>query len=254
MGDELRYNGLPTIEEADKRAKEHPNALPALIEVINSHQVQDKFGIRLLHRHFTLEPNEIALYQKIADVRGHDILVLSPQSHDYQPRQPINFLHEGTLVAYEHTIEPSLANKPALADFPEFVQAYEQALVSQGVEKIYGLTILPKDEWKDTQELVVKGRRVTITVPNSIVDTPGGVPIIDATWKSGQELGANQPVAVSLDPGCHRGDDAHCTGCGGVCGPDCCSPCGCPAPSGRLMDEIVVEILQRLGLIVSGEH
>ena len=294
MSDHICYNELPTIDEADERAKQHPDALPALVEVINRHRVQDIFGIRLLHRHFSLKPNEIALFQKMPDVCGHDILVLSPHSRDYQPRQPINFhLREGKLVPYEYTIEPSRAKNPNLADFPEFIQAYEQAIVGQGVENIYGLTILPEDEWRDTQELVAHGHRVTVTVPMSIVDAPDapeGVPMIDATWKSGPGLGANHPVALS--PGCARGVRRHCSGCisgstpsAGAAGQgedsSCeCScagsrDCGCKCEPGkicrcrmgepcrcleavhssrRLIDDIIIEVLRQLELFTSGEH
>jgi hypothetical protein len=214
MSDHDRYNQLPSPETANENAEKFPEALPALLNVIGKHQLQSVFGVRLLHRHFRLnDKGEIAVFQNMTNVVGEDVLVLSPQQYDDPLSRPAarNFhFHEGRLVPYEYTTEQPRAENEDLAQYQSFVDDYVRALEEQGVKHVYGLTVLPTEDWTETQEVVAPddAQRFTAAIHKEIVNAPNEVGVSDATWKAGQDI---NPVAVG--PGCVHLDGIHCSSC-----------------------------------------
>jgi hypothetical protein len=64
-----QYNALPTVDIAGKKAEPLNSARQSLCTLIANHGLQKKFGVCLVHHHFTMKDNEVPVFRQI-EVEG----------------------------------------------------------------------------------------------------------------------------------------------------------------------------------------
>jgi hypothetical protein len=124
-----RYNQLPEVEENDQTMKSNPLAelfLKEIAEVIKQYGLEDYIGLRLLHKHFKIESNEV-LVEEYREIEGIPSLVTSAQDiHEAIAKKSVPaswmFTEEGLLV-FETSTDKEVHNGVALLlNNPEFIE------------------------------------------------------------------------------------------------------------------------------------
>lgn len=123
--------------------------------LFRKHQVQNIFGIQLLHQHFLLEDDE-----HLTDVNGtstpwKSTTGIEPSSwaiDSTDKPKPLEFHvpHEGTPV-------------PNWTVLQDFLKAFVQLLDSLGIRKLYGLALYPGDGFPGRVEMTIGRCNVNLT-------------------------------------------------------------------------------------------
>ena len=72
------YNALPTVNDADEKATSLTNVREALMDVILRYQLGESFGVRLLHRHFDMEENEVPVFRSLTVPDVAEAIIMGP--------------------------------------------------------------------------------------------------------------------------------------------------------------------------------
>ena len=118
----------------------HLNARATLLGIIATHGLAGTFSLRLIHKHFTIFPGQIMVYDKIEyTVDKNPFLLCSPRT--LQP--DAGGLHfkaapGGDMIAYELTREPGAD----LSAHKDFVAEFASKTPELGVQDVFALTAL----------------------------------------------------------------------------------------------------------------
>jgi hypothetical protein len=153
-----RYNQLPEVEDNDKTMKSNPLAelfLKEISEIIKQYGLEDYIGLRLLHKHFKIESNEV-LVEEYREIEGIPSLVTSAQDiHDAIAKKSIPaswmFTEEGLLV-FETSTDKEVHNGVALLlKHPEFIEKVSKLINNYQMNNIFALAVLKREALGQTK-------------------------------------------------------------------------------------------------------
>ncbi|KAE9396558.1 hypothetical protein BT96DRAFT_1021267 [Gymnopus androsaceus JB14] len=161
------------------------NTRNALCDLIDDHNLTDRLAIRLVHKHFDLEENELAVFQSINvdDVALGPVVTLSPLSAsnitEYIGK---HFLFNGdTLVAYEW-IANNVGDGVDLSKYPEFTSAFIETLVAGNATEIFGLATISDYDKVLLSEFEIPHLRTTVMVSECLLSPDADTSVIDTNW------------------------------------------------------------------------
>lgn len=141
------YNDLPDIMEADKQLRllGRESIVETLCNVILKFRLQDRIGIRLLHRHSVIDDNESMVERDEFDSSGRPCLAtrVEPQSSARTALANTWRIHSGKLHAYEYSSPESL-NSPTARIDAEFITEFEKVTTQNSVTRLLGLCLIDK--------------------------------------------------------------------------------------------------------------
>ena len=222
------YNSLPFIQDASDVPRDHAQDLVELERLMEHHRIPEGVFIRLVHKHYEINADEVVVFQKVAVPNypdGHSCRVMSPisiisghqdglradiveQGKESEQRmtkhkdnllqslQGIHYHYDAAsqvLQAYEYGdssfIVPDMsAHQAFLAEFCNFVS-------ERGLERKFGLKLDSSQELgvMEGNEFELEGQRSTITFYDSLPLLPwatGNVVVSD--WRP--------PSCISAEP------------------------------------------------------
>jgi hypothetical protein len=132
------YNNLPHIADASQVPIDHSVDLQELRSLLVKHNVPNHVCIRLVHKHFDVNPGEIMMIKSL-DIpnRGH-LSVLRPQEAAANAATyGIHYMvdNDGQLRPYEYSTSPV----PDLSPLKSFLAEFCQAVLQRGLQKKLGL-------------------------------------------------------------------------------------------------------------------
>ncbi|KZT33424.1 hypothetical protein SISSUDRAFT_1027656 [Sistotremastrum suecicum HHB10207 ss-3] len=164
----LEYNNLPTVEVAHDASRPLEAVRAALCDLILKYGLQDVFMVRLVHKHFDMHPGEVPVFRPV-EVHGVcTAILMGPLSIENQASfSGVNYAisSTGQLAPYEYTSEVSLG---APENYPDFVKAFEAALISGGASRVFGLGVKSARGEDVYTEFELGEYRSTIMVPKAI--------------------------------------------------------------------------------------
>jgi hypothetical protein len=143
-----RFNDLLSIEIADQQRKSSNSlerALQLLGPIFARHEMQNTWGLSLLHNHWTVEDGELPI-QDITEDQSPRVLETLPRTatfeKDFWPS--IFAVSDGrTLQPLEFTSDESVREANRILDRkPDFKKAICDTLVDNGLLHVYGLAVL----------------------------------------------------------------------------------------------------------------
>ena len=177
------YNSLPLVEHAAVAAESMVSLRAELSAIITKHGLADVFAIRLIHKHFDMEPGEVAAFRNIPVPGICDAIVMGPlkQSHNVRLLGK-NFVvsPQGKLVAYEFTTSVSAGGHVSL--FPEFVEEFAKLVSETGVANTFSLSWEPSAKDEHYTEFEWPEKRSTIMVPTRFFPADGSEQVILTNW------------------------------------------------------------------------
>jgi len=170
------YNNLPTVTEADSASEGLDAVKKRLLDIVTRHGLSDKFGVRLIHKHFDMNDGEIPVFRDI-DVQGICIAIFMGPVRDNSlgPVFGQNFLldSEGAIVPFEYTTSPC----EAPSEYPGFVEELAHELLVSNAAKVLGLCTSAKRSESYT-EFELPSLRSTIMIPTRLMPVNGDVNIV----------------------------------------------------------------------------
>jgi len=174
------YNNLPTVGEAHISAEGLTSVKQRLIDIVTRHGLADKFGIRLIHKHFDMNDGEVPVFRDI-DVQGVcTAIFMGPvRDNNLGPVFGKNFLldREGAVVPFEYTTSPC----EAPSEYPGFVEEVAHELLMSNAAKHLGLCIHPKGSEEYT-EFELPELRSTVMIPERLMPTDYGDAPLVTNW------------------------------------------------------------------------
>lgn len=153
------YNSLLTPLDADSSSEGLDPVKQRLLDIVTRHGLADKFGVRLIHKHFDLNNGEIPVFRTI-DVQGICTAIFMGPVRDNSlgPVFGKNFLldPDGAIVPFEYTTSPC----EAPSEYPGFVEEFAQELLVSNAGKVLGLCTHPKGPEPYTEFELPELRRV----------------------------------------------------------------------------------------------
>lgn len=186
------YNSLPSIMDAGTNLKPADISLltTTIGQVFVKHEVQNLFGITLLHNHFSLDENEIlvnigsvavpwkttSLAGQLRDVKG------SAWRFTEQGVAPYEFAYDVTVL-------------PDVSDFQPFLSELRVLLDRLGLTEKLGICAFRGQDLDSTTQVEFTQGRANITLPFDIAPEDGPNRSIEAVWQ----------FDFSLESGTERG-------------------------------------------------
>lgn len=150
------YNSLPSVEQANA-ALEAINRTEVLLElcrIIAKHNLQDAFGIRLLHKHNDIESHQIMVEIEEVTTEGKTCLATAPRTNvphafatanswklapgSIQEWQPLEYSTDAVVTACASTVATS----------HNFFQEFKAMLEKQNVVDILGPCVVDREFYK----------------------------------------------------------------------------------------------------------
>lgn len=143
-----RFNGLPSIEEADAEMRAHNRlgvALSVLEPIFRRHEMCETWGISLLHNHWSVEDGELP----ITDLSKMD----TPKEYELRPRAAFPKTFHPSILAVKEGVDSLLEPLEFIADEgarhaveqlnskPEFVREFCEALTTHDLTSTFGLGV-----------------------------------------------------------------------------------------------------------------
>jgi hypothetical protein len=158
--DETSYNNLASVDEADEIVRNNQAGdslrdrfLKEAAKVVCSHNMQDRFGVALLHKHYPCSPGE-RIVEEREMVLGHDALVTRPHPgaarEDVSPViwkivgdefRPLAFSVD--TLARQLLVEEEVP-EAFLADFADVTKRLQ-------AEELFGLSVVDRDLFNRAQ-------------------------------------------------------------------------------------------------------
>lgn len=179
------YNLLPDDEDQPEVQQDHLRELASLFKRFN---VQDKFGMHLIHGHFQLDDGNVMLGNALTSVRGcwtkpTNITDINPSDiHGHIFRLTSN----GEMQAYEYREGP-IANLDGVD--PTFFKELVQYLQANDLGNLLGLQVLDQDAPEIMCEFVLKDNG---TVMLDARDVKGWTPFRTTGFALNSKLGRTE--------------------------------------------------------------
>ena len=174
------YNSLPSIADAGTSMKPEDIALftSTIGQVFVKHEVQNLFGIILLHNHFSLDADEMlvnigsvavpwktsSLATKLRDVRG----------------SAWRFTEQG-VAPYEFAYD--VASRPDVSGFQPFLSELRVLLDRLGLTGKLGICAVTREDEDATTQVEFTQGRANITLPFDIAPRDGPDRSVEAVWQ-----------------------------------------------------------------------
>lgn len=155
------FNNLPKLREAgeDFNAKDGNDLVTRFRDLFLQHKMERVFGLRLLHRHFDLFPNE-----RLVEYRGTSVPWSDPDTIASPNIRPSNWVlaEDGNFQPYEflYSTDNATSFDSTSLESPEcrhFIDAVKDLLYETNATNIFGLCSYPGDDHKATLE-ITEGR------------------------------------------------------------------------------------------------
>jgi hypothetical protein len=154
-----------------------------LKQLLIQHQLNDKLGISLCHRHFDLRPDEILVeHGGVATAWASDAESRYAKIGSILPLSWV--VWEGKLRPYEFYFSHDTSEEPFEIP-PNFLEAFDSALRGKGLNHLLGLRLLRTNgEGLPTKTVELKERHATFSIPwtSAKLDSGGDIKFIRAMW------------------------------------------------------------------------
>jgi hypothetical protein len=178
------FNRLPSLDTADQQfnAKEARQYLEGPIrQTFLDFDVQNKYGLALLHRHFALEGNKrLVDYHNTATAWevDDDFSAVSPKYNGLVVPRAYLF-EDNDIIPYEFSFVPATTDVPVSIDADsKFFHALNQTLTNLGLEKLFGVRDLSDSD--DSFMVEITEGDANIMLPRS--DSMGPDDVMEALW------------------------------------------------------------------------
>ena len=169
------FNSLPDIKQSDHTFKKRctPEVLSDICQIFRTHQVQDLFGLALVHQHFEIQQNE-----KLVTFGNVAVPIIS--SPDDLSVAASRWAFSGNkLIPYEFTAG---AENIDVDNHVAFLDKISQALHSSGLADNLGLCSAGSIAGKDSEPTMeFTSGRANVTLPFDRNPLEGDS--VDAAWK-----------------------------------------------------------------------
>ncbi|KAL5494886.1 hypothetical protein ACEPAI_348 [Sanghuangporus weigelae] len=177
------YNSLPVVSEADKMAKGLDAVRVKLFEIIEKHKLTEILSVRLIHKHFDMQPGEVATFQTVTIPGICGAVMMGP----IKPNASTQLLGKnfavdanGNWVAYELTTDESTGGDVSL--YPAFAKEAAEYLVNAAGRTVFGLSWEPIKEDIHLTEFEIPDKRSTIMVPSELFPADSTDVVIQTNW------------------------------------------------------------------------
>ena len=178
------YNTLPTVEFADEHAESLPFVRQELYNLLQEYQLQNIFGVRLVHKHFDMHEDELPVFSRIPVAGVAPVIIMRPlPSSNVNQYTPKNFLvHDGNLVPYEFSTSTSAID---ITEHKPFIDQVIRVITEAKANHIFGLVAFPDEDSDDAlSEFELPEIRTTVMVPQSLLPSVGITKNIPTNWKA----------------------------------------------------------------------
>jgi hypothetical protein len=206
------YNILPTVDVADEHAECLSSVRQELCSLLQEYQLQNVFGVRLVHKHFDMLENELPVFSRIPVAGVTPVIIMGPlpSSNLYQ-YTPKNFLvNDGNLVPYEFSTSTSRID---ITQYKPFVDRAIKVITENNASHIFGLVAFPDEDSDNAlSEFELPELRTTVMVPPSLLPSTGVTKEIATNWMAPRRSGPTAIVAAycGARSGSHTRVSAYC--------------------------------------------
>ncbi len=149
VGSSTAYNRLHGIFQSNEEfiTLDQDAVLNELANVVLKHQLEDKFGIRLLHKHNEIAEDELMLEQTERGQRGATLTTIARfRASVLGECYPNSWKLEGkTFVPLEFSLDPRVGQVGEAAKVGAFFQEFGECLRSLGVSKLLGPCVVDRE-------------------------------------------------------------------------------------------------------------
>jgi hypothetical protein len=144
-----RYNKLPEVEVNNEIKKANPLAelfIKDIAEAITKYGLQNYIGLRLIHKHFKIEANQI-MVEEYEEIEGIPSFVTSAKNLEDAiaiksiPASWI-FTEQGPIVFETSTDKEVPDGAALLLKNPEFIEEFKKLINSYKLNEIFALAVL----------------------------------------------------------------------------------------------------------------
>ncbi|CAD6447778.1 e4d5ba55-7e96-4408-bfa6-a455d9d763fb [Sclerotinia trifoliorum] len=169
--DTIRYNKLPSLEEANSRRQaEHINNVieGPLRDIFIKYGVQNTFTLYLQHRHHQVHENEavVKVHSTAHLMNDEEIKDIEEMGNKIVPTTWMS----DNLLPMEFAVAPASADTPIFP--PDFIAELTNVLASNSCEGLFGIDTLGVDDWT---ELSIGN--ASVVVPSNGTDRENYIPV-----------------------------------------------------------------------------
>jgi hypothetical protein len=203
------YNSLNYVGRVSKAHIEQSDALLALQSLLVSYNVPAGVAIRLVHKHYDLEENEMMVHNLYQTPKGAVKVMRPVKVLDGLKFIPIFFFvdDDQSLQPYEYTTDE--VELPNLAELQPFLDDFSRTALDFNVQRIFGLKLMRETSASGSStEFEFPEKRSTITIPEGMP-----MPAVGADWDTVMTQWAPSPAGPRINSyGCSH--TSVCTHCG----------------------------------------
>ena len=187
------YNELPHISSVTDAVDQHQEARDKLLQLIFAHKANHIFSVRLIHKHFDVPEDHVMVYETFESPSHPTFQIFGARSNHVTALRGKHFLavRGETMKAFEYTSDPL----PDVSQYAKFINAFSDAVLELGLERIFGLTVRSADV-REYNEIELPDFQATVLVQSSDwlsggiatdwmnvikAEGVGGVPIYEAS-------------------------------------------------------------------------
>ena len=191
------YNSLPSIANAGTDLKPADIALltSTIGQVFVKHEVQNLFGIILLHNHFSLDADEMLVNIGSMAVPWKTSS-LATQLHDVRG-SAWRFTEQG-VAPYELAYD--IASRPDIGSFQPFLSEMGALLDRLGLTGKLGICAFTREDQAATTQVEFTQGRANITLPFDIAPQDGPDRSIEAVWQFDLPPGSGTGIPCKTVP------------------------------------------------------
>ncbi|KAH7173271.1 uncharacterized protein B0J16DRAFT_375931 [Fusarium flagelliforme] len=161
------YNSLPHISEVFEVPKTHASDLTDLRALLFKHGVPSSVSIRLIHKHFTVNHDEVMAFKRVCAAPFDEVVVMRPEQISLdRPLHGLNYFVDsgGMLQAYEYTTDETVDMKP----YSSFLTEFCAVITQKGLQAKFGLKLSAKEDMIAATEFEYPHLRSTIIIPEGL--------------------------------------------------------------------------------------
>ncbi|ESK87269.1 hypothetical protein Moror_5780 [Moniliophthora roreri MCA 2997] len=181
-----QYNCLPLVTEAHRLAEGQAAARLRLCAIVAKYNLSNKFGVRLIHKHFDMQSDEVPVFRDVNIEGICSAIFMGPMKPDAKTVLcGKNFLVDksGRLVPYEFTTTPT--DDPA--SYQEFVGEFTREVHNSSASDVLGLCTNPKQYSESYTEFELPAIKSTVMVPSKMVPVADSDTSMTTNWIADQE-------------------------------------------------------------------
>lgn len=204
------YNAFPSVEDADDSLKGKAffgDFLAKAGEIVLSYGFEKHTGLRLIHRHFDLEPSRV-MVEEFQDEDGPSLVTSSLPIAEARLKGAVPsgwvFGSSATTVFEFSTDEGVRSGLREIQSTPEFLEQMEKAMKDFGFENLMSVSLLRKDSLFATEGQYYQ----EITLPSNSV-----VQIVEGDWRESEGVRTSWsfrgPKTLKCEYICYRDASGH---------------------------------------------